>query len=278
MRIALTGDLHYGITRSNELKKFATNVKMAEADAFVIAGDVAEVLNGPNSFSSCLQIFRKAIDCPILVLAGNHDLYSRPEFVHNSADLWSNMLKSMTEDAGCHYLETSNFVVGNVAIVGSYLHYDYSARDKVGPCGVLPEEWYITNKRDIIVDGTYHIGLPPDKQFSEEIGQAFRHRLSAAQDDPQIETIVVVTHVPCMECLVTRRPYDFQWSSGTPFFGNLSSESFIRSCSKVRYVFSAHSHVEQSGEIQTENGTIFCHTASSDYHIPRIFSIDLEAK
>jgi hypothetical protein len=134
------------------------------------------------------------------------------------------------------------------------LHYDLSAKDKVGPVAMLPDEYFIANKANIINDGRFFVGLPADKDFAKMVGEGFRQRLVAAKDD---QAIMVVTHVPCIEQLITRRPNDTRWATSTPFFGNLSHEKLIKSCS-------GHSH--QKEEYVFEN-RIICRSIESDYAV-----------
>lgn len=269
MKIIVIGDLHLGITEKYMIEHVAKEAASVNPDVIVFAGDNAESISGTKKFEQLLKIYRRAYKGPLAVVLGNHDLYVNPKFTTDktSLDLWNHILKDKAEKiGGVIWLEDNNFIFENVALVGSYLHYDYSSKDKVGPCAGLADEYYRINKD--IADIKYHVGLPNDKEFAKQIGDKFRARLMSAQMDNNVSKIIIVTHVPCMECLVTRRPQDYEWSKSTAYFGNLSHEEYIKSCTKVVQVVSAHSHVQHFAEIESYNRTIKCCTLASDYHDP----------
>lgn len=259
MRIALTGDLHLPITDARTLQQFAAHLAEENPDVLGLLGDIGE---GAQYFSQCLKIFRDALPkTPILVVPGNHDLW-----VHNRGETTPELLHTILPAIAAQYdmvwLETDNSISGEIAFVGSYLHYDYSAKDRVGPASRLPDEWFAANKNSIIND-RYMEGQPDDKTFARELGNAFRGRLLRAHDDPQVKKIVILTHVPCIEEQITRRPQDYQWSVATPYFGNLSHCRFIGSLPKVSHIISAHSHRANHCD-SADRG---CDNAMSEYEL-----------
>lgn len=246
--------MHYSPNpgRVYALEEFARQAVSVDPDVVVLAGDIGETLVSTDCFGDCLSLFRENFDCPILVLPGNHDLWVYPKNNHNSRDLWEHTLQSITESLNCFWLEGSNWIHDRIAIVGSYLHYDYSAADKTGAAAGMPDDFWAKNKHKVINDGNYLHGLPDDKTFAKQIGDGFRKRLLEAQNDPQIDSIVIVTHVPCMECQMTRRPQIFDWTLGTPYFGNLSHQEEILACNKVHNVISGHSHQGNDNTVTRE--------------------------
>ena len=91
-------------------------------------------------------------------------------------------------ERGFYYLEHTNIVVGNTAIVGSYLHYDYSAKE---PSLNLSDEYYVERKQKITNDGFYLIGLPDDITFAQQIGVEFRKRLLSALGLPLLTCTIL---------------------------------------------------------------------------------------
>ena len=76
MRIVMTADLHYDITRSRHgAEALARQVCRMSADALVLLGDTA----GPDlePFSHCLELFADFGGRKFLV-PGNHCLWCRP--------------------------------------------------------------------------------------------------------------------------------------------------------------------------------------------------------
>ena len=242
MKLVVTADLHYPTTSKATLRAFAEQIYSQDPSVVALAGDLGEVYHSIDCFDSCLSLLREVLkETPILVLAGNHDLWVPLGVPWDSVNLFNELLPRVTLAHKCHWLETENYIDGKTAFVGSYLHYDYSAKDTVGPASLLPDEWYEQN-RDKILNDRFLKGLPSDREFAKKLGEGFRKRLQAAQDDHQIAIIIVLTHVPCLEEQITRLPQDFQWASATPYFGNLSHQDFIKGLDKVRYVVSGHSH------------------------------------
>ena len=172
----------------------------------------------------------------------------RADGVSDSRHLWEQLLPQICEEEGALYLEHKNYYINNLAIVGSYLHYDYSAHDKNL---MLTPEYYRQNKT--IADAHFHRGLGKDTTFSKEVGDAFRERLTEAESRTDIEDILIVTHDPCLDCQMTRKP-DRSWSILNAYFGNLSHEDFILSMSKVRTAVSGHTHSGRQAIITAKDG------------------------
>ncbi len=276
MKVAITADLHYGLTNIPEILSIAKRISEESPDVVVLAGDLAETVRDPIRFVDLLTIFRVELgETPILVLSGNHDLWCGPRSHYDSKDLWTRQLPDMTKASMCFWLEGDNWSQDGVAIVGSYLHYDYSAQDKVGPTSTLPHEYLAKNKGKVNMDGKRMRGLPDDITFARAIGEGFRQRLLDAQSDPSIESIVVATHVPCVEQLITRRPYNFSWSIATPYFGNLSHQDVIFGCDKVKWVIGAHSHQEISAAFDTPKGAVQLFNLGSDCNNPEYKTIEV---
>jgi len=269
VKAVIVGDIHLGITDKQTVQGVAADAAALNPDVIVFAGDNAESISGVRKFEQLLKIYRKIYNGPLAVVLGNHDLYVNPQFTKDktSLDLWGHILKDKANKiGGVVWLEDDNFVFNEVALVGSYLHYDYSSKDTVGPNAGLSDDYYRINKN--IADIKYHIGLPDDKEFARQIGVKFRERLTNAQNDDNVSKIIVVTHVPCMECLITRYPHDNEWSKSTAYFGNLSHEEYIKSCTKIVQIVSAHSHVQHFAEVFSFNRVIKCCTTASDYYNP----------
>ncbi len=266
MRIIYTSDLHYPITSLEDIVSCAKKINEAKPEAIILGGDLGECRIDPKCFADVLGIFSDECSSPLLVIPGNHDLWVNDETDYNSRDLFDLYLPSMVMDHNAKWLEFENYVIGDVAIVGSMLHYDYSAKDTVGICAGFSDEYYEHNKHKVNNDARFIVGIN-DKEFALFLGNKFQKRLLEAQDDDRINSIIVATHVPCLEQQIVRRPYDFQWSVGTPYFGNLSCEKMIKSCSKVKFVVSGHSHCDVKSE-----GVYVC---PSDYKAPKFVIMDV---
>lgn len=260
-KIIITADLHYPITKKEILRQHFAEIASHKPDAVIVAGDIGETRITTQWVTECLKMLRDVVDCPVGAFAGNHDLWSnqhkhasvRPRGTYTSAELWASLLQKSVEDAGCEYIENKVFMVGDIAIVGSYLHYDYSAIDTVGPCSQFTPEYFEENKYKVNNDGVYFIGVPDDRTFAKQIGVGFCKRLKESQKDKSVKSIIVATHVPCVEEQMTRNPHNFQWAFGTPFFGNLSYVKQMLKCDKLTHIVCGHSHVDHYKIIERGN-------------------------
>lgn len=260
MKIVITCDLHFGPTGKKTVTKMLQEIQNEQPDVVVLAGDIGE---GEKNIDRCLGLF-DPLACPVLVLAGNHDLWV--DEGESSLEMWNETLPELvTLQHKYLWLEEKNHYIRNIAIVGSYLHYDYSAADKVGVSAGLTDAYWQENKRHVNNDGWYMRGLPSDKEFAATIGKAFVTRLEEAQQREKITQIIVVTHVPCLERQITRRPHNHSWSLGTPYFGNITYESKILGCSKVTHVISGHSHQDERHDINGVQAIVI----PSDYGAPK---------
>ncbi len=105
MRILITADLHYRPSQREAYLNFSHWVKAQAPDCLIIAGDVGHPL---RLFRRALQLFAD-LDCPKLVLAGNHDVYKGE---HDSRTLWEIALPQATREEGFGWLEDEVVVLG----------------------------------------------------------------------------------------------------------------------------------------------------------------------
>lgn len=277
MKIAFTCDLHHHpqMTTSDDIFGLAEKMVSAEPDLVIIGGDIAECRTSILLFNQVLDIL-DVVGSGALVL-GNHDLWTS-QGKRTSLDLWQDTLPTITREMGWHYLEQENWTKDGVAVVGSYLHYDYSAADPEGAVAEYiktqfpdwtTDEYYERMKKRVVNDAKFFRGLPNDKKFAKQIGDDFRKRLLEAENDPAIHSIVIATHIPCMPSQITRKPNEWHWSCATAYFGNLSHVPIIRSCSKVKYVLSGHSHQGNNNQVLFDDGhMVEVINSDSDYGKP----------
>lgn len=290
MKIAFTADTHLvcdyeGMTTEPQLFALRDDIYAHNPDIIAHGGDIGEVRVDLKNFTRVLQILGEKKEG--VLVAGNHDLWSNPGAVCpvSSAMLWSEVIPKMCQDHGWHYLEEKNWIKDGVAIVGSYLHYDYSAKDLEGVAvnyirANFPDwsqdEYYERMKKRSVNDAKFFRGLPRDKEFAKLIGDAFRKRLLAAQEDSDVHSIVVITHVPCMPCQITRKPHEWHWSCATAYFGNLSHVETIMECSKIKFILSGHSHQGNRKLLELSNGQVIdIITLDSDYRKPSFEVIEV---
>ena len=108
-RLQIFSDLHVGIGRLKPIKI------AGDVDAVVVAGDVCEGVE--KTFRFLRTLVPEAI--PILVVAGNHELYRR--FVGTELAL----ARSLAPSFNIHFLENDVIIVGGVRFAGCIFWTDY---------------------------------------------------------------------------------------------------------------------------------------------------------
>jgi len=263
-KIVITSDLHLGITSAATLSMLVEVIAAEEPILTVLAGDIGEGL--PN-IVKCLELFAH-IPGEVAVLAGNHDLWTQVEY--SSQELWEKQLPEVVQAAGMLWLEGTSWQRDGIAVAGSLAWYDYSAVDPA--IANYPAEFYAQVKGKYNMDAL-RIDWPwSDQQFAAQLGDAFIERLQQLEDDPNIHSILVASHVPLFEEQMHRKSQDLDWSLGDAYFGNLSLGRRIAPMHKVQAVVSGHTHLGIISQVprpeHPEKSPLRVSVLGSDYHTP----------
>jgi 3',5'-cyclic AMP phosphodiesterase CpdA len=273
VRIAVTADLHYDpsgqLTPPYMVEALALEIQAEEPDAVIIAGDLA---HGLTSFSACLACFRD-FSVPVGVLAGNHDIWRDEKAGHSSAELWEKLLPEAVASAGAVWLEREALRIGDMAVVGSMVWYDYSAID---PAHAIPMAEIVEFKQLIHADAHWIDWERTDREFAAELNAALSERLAQTCGDRSIRAAVVATHTPILEEQLLRKPYDSFWGVSNAFFGNLTTGRAVLKEPKVRVVVSGHTHIGRKATARREGmPPIECYVVPSDYGSPAHVTIEI---
>ena len=232
MRILVAGDLHYQPTTRPAYVEFAAWVRDQAPDCFILAGDVGHPL----------RLFRRGLDlfaglaCHRLFIAGNHDLYCGE---HDSRTLWQRILPQAVQDAGFTWLEATTCQLGDVGICGTLGWYDYSARAPHLPFDATD---YRRLKPLFNHDADY-INWPwSDRAMARYLARGFASRLAALEQNPTVDRIVVVTHMPIFPVALPDYPESERYSVQRAFLGNFTLGETVRRAAKVSHVVSGHLH------------------------------------
>lgn len=266
--IAITADLHLAITPKQTIIQLAKDIALHSPKFVILGGDIAECRISTDLFKECISIIQDITKSTVGIVIGNHDLWTSSKKV-SSLQLWEQVLPKITQELGAIWLEGENIYTNGIAIVGSYLHYDYSAKENTGPTAGLSDDYFKTNKKRCINDARFFTELPEDIEFADSIGTKFIQRLHEAENKSDVSEIVIVTHVPCVDALVTRMPQNFDWAIMTPYFGNITYEKDILSLSKLTHIYCGHTHVYENVDITQGNRKIKAINIGSDYGNPR---------
>lgn len=283
MRILITSDLHYRPAQREAFLAFAGWVREQQPDCLIIAGDVGHPL---RLFRRGLQLFA-GLDCPKLLVAGNHDLYHAE---YDSRTLWEQALPQATRDEGFVWLEDEVVVLPlhgeqkpgffgetgllgrHLAIAGTLGWYDYSAR---APHLGYDDAAVRAVKRLINNDADYIDWPWSDVAMARYLAKGLAARLQRASSNPAVSQILVVTHVPIFEQGVPDHPESEFWSLMRAYAGNFTLGELVRRTPKVTHVVSGHIHFAGSWNVPGDYGPIDFRLVGSQKAAPRAVVLDL---
>jgi 3',5'-cyclic AMP phosphodiesterase CpdA len=243
MRIAVSSDLHLPRTPAEVIEGLVADLVAYAPDVAVLAGDLGE---SSQDFEPCLRLFQK-LACPVLVLAGNHDVFPGRA---GSRQLWTRVLPETVRRLAFHWLEGEPFVRDGVAVAGTVAWYDYSAADPAVPAS--PQD-FAREKRSFSPDD--RIDWPwTDPEFAGMVGRHFLAGLDRLEADAAVKQIVVVTHLPILDCQLLPWPDNPDWGFMRAYFGNLTLGREVLRRAKVTHVVSGHTHKGYAERLRLPGG------------------------
>ena len=124
--------------------------------------------------------------------------------------------------------------------------YDYSSHAQHLP---YAPQAYRQLKGMVNHDADY-INWPwSDQAMARFLGKRFTGRLADLETNPQVQQIVVVTHMPIFASAIPEYPESEFWSLLRAYMGNLTLGEVVRQSSKVTHVVSGHIH--RTGAVAT---------------------------
>ena len=272
-KIAITSDLHLGITKQHEIEPLVAAIAAERPDLTVIAGDIGE---GEANIRDCLALFQ-GMPGEVAVIGGNHDVWalSAPWKLGgpSSQEMWERALPGAVRDAGMRWLEGENWRAGGLAVAASIAWYDYSgAAEDIPP---QTEAYWLEFKRTQFPDGRYlnadvkYINWPwSDIAFATKCADALVERMAGLEADASVESVLLVTHVPVFREQLVIKPDIPKWGYGNAFFGNLTLGERVRGMSKLRAVVSGHTHIGVKATTAHGAGPLPVWVTISDFHKP----------
>lgn len=261
-----TSDWHYGITHLSDLERQIQTIATAKPNAVIIAGDHGTSLRRSRQV---LALARAAWECPIGLIAGNHDLWSDPAEGEPSRRLFEHDWPALARELNLVWLEQDVLRLGSTAITGSIGWYDYSRRPPAGH--PLLKNWDPVKlgavKGHYNNDGNYMRWNYTDPEFADLVGTALEQRLAELQRDSSIERVIVATHVPAFAEQLVSLPDDSPLAD--TYFGNITLGERLLRYPKVNHVVSAHTHRGVPWmQIKRGDRELSVTTIASDYHRP----------
>jgi predicted phosphohydrolase len=263
-RLLVTADLHFGLCPAGDActLRLAEHVHRSGADAFAIAGDVADA--DTESFRACLDLFAQFKGLKLLV-PGNHDLWTAGV---GSLKKYRQILPALATDCGFRMLDSAPVVADRTGFIGSIGWYDYSFRN---PALNISMENYSNNELPGVC--TWN-----DVQFidweltDEEFTDKCLRKLKAAYRsiEPRVHTVVVLLHhLPFRELLYG--PSSLAYEFCRAFMGSDRLGKILLDCPKVRYAFCGHTHAASA----CKAGRIEAVSVGSNYVSKRLVELDL---
>ncbi len=286
MRLVITSDLHYRPAHAEVHRRFAVRVADLQPDCFVIAGDVGAT---PAHFRAALRNFA-LLSCPRLVLPGNHDLYVLPHKADSgrtdgadsavqgripgpdSGALWLDLLPRIAADEGFGWLETRALVLGSTAICGSMAWYDYSS----APPHLGMEASQLRSFKALVNHDADYIRWPwSDRAVARTLARRLAAQMAPVTTAPEVERIVVVTHMPPFAQPIPVHAESEYWSLVSAYLGNYTLGEWLRIQPKVSHVVSGHLHRGSEWEVAGAHGPIHFSVVGSRVSEPAWVLLDL---
>ncbi|MBK6683536.1 MAG: metallophosphoesterase [Deltaproteobacteria bacterium] len=248
--IASVSDLHTDFAENrDDVVKLALAIHERRADLVIIAGDVS---HKNERIQRVLQAFAETVP-RVAYLPGNHDLWfdvpdakSQPQL-----DTWVRYrqeLRALSESAGAHYLPAAPLYLGSTAVVGSCGWYDYSLmpaslRASVDPSVLESKQYGGLQWSDarFIAFRDRAGALMSDEGVARVMEEELRAQLAEADQRPEVQQIVAVTHHQPFYEVVTRTG-TLPWEYFNAFMGSVGLGEVIRSSDKVRWAIYGHTH------------------------------------
>jgi hypothetical protein len=292
MRLLITADLHYRPSQRETYLQFSRWVEAQAPDCLVVAGDSGHPL---RLFQRALQLFAE-VGCPKLVLAGNHDVYKGEQ---DSRMLWEVNLPTTAREEGFGWLEEETIVLDpapgveaatatpplacgqernksarpkTIGVVGTMAWYDYSS---AAPHVSLSDSDYRVLKHLVNHDADYVNWPWSDRAMARFLGRRFAERLTGLVDNPTIDQIVVVTHVPIFPEAVPHYPQSEFYNLLRAYLGNFTLGEWVRQQPKVTHVVSGHIHHRGHWIIAGQHGPIDFRLVGSRRGAPAGVLLDL---
>ncbi len=267
MRILVTADLHYDVTRSrNAAIDVAKKICAKGGDVLVLVGDTGgkdiEILH------QGLRLFDGFSGRKFFV-PGNHSLWCNKG--ENSMDRYLRILPEAAAGCGFEFLDNLPVVIGRLGLAGSIGWYDYSFADE---SLAIPEDFYrikmapgaarylgrdklIKAHQETLTDRHLGIGARWMDGIHVRLGMSDHEfcRMLSRKLDRQLEglsqvadrIISFIHHLPFIQLVPENRPDRFAFAAAYLGAGMLGD--VLLKHEKVTHVYCGHSHWQGEHEI-----------------------------
>lgn len=241
MRLAVTSDIHIDKNGDAALDAIAERVRSLQPDVLLVAGDIA---TAPTIWLKTVLTL-KEVAPELLLVAGNHDVWSTPDAAAKGLDSFARLnklLPALAAEAGARLLDAGPVELGGVGFVGSLGWYDLSTRERLLD---VPEEAYHAGRWGGLQWMDHHYALWFDegrKLDCKEVAARLRGRLAEHLASLSSRRIVAATHMLAFAEQIHRKPHP-GWSFVNAFMGSYALGDLLRSDPRVAFHVAGHTHL-----------------------------------
>lgn len=242
MRIAFTSDIHIDLNPPETLDALANHIYSQRPDVVIIAGDIA---TGATTWLRTLLALKPTAP-HVIVLAGNHDVWTTPEAQKKGIDAWTwldKLLPALCTEAGVHFLDNAPITLGNIGFAGTLGWYDLSLREHTLD---VPMEAYRKGEWGGMKWMDHLYAYWPDEEGAplpcEVVSERLRARFAAQLQALTSRRVVVATHMLAFPGQVFSKQHP-GWRFVNAFMGSLKLGELIRADPRVVLSIAGHTHL-----------------------------------
>lgn len=225
--------------------------KQADSRVLVIAGDIA------NNMMTSKEVIAAAAEEYefVVVVEGNHDHYDNDLTVDQGQDFLETLL---VQYPNVHYLKhNKTLLVDGVMFVGAVGWYDFKAYESIGINDFIAKNTWAQYSND-----SRYPNFGGHKVESLAVEQAINLacQVSAATKNPDVNSIVVTTHMSPRADLMEWKPNDRIWNALTPSYVNTALQQVLDADdnNKIRVWIYGHTHQRQMTDL---DGILYANNA-----------------
>ena len=255
MRLAFTSDIHTDSNGPEMIQALADRARALAPDVLLISGDIA---TDPRIWLQTVLALRAAAP-ELLLVAGNHDVWTTPELAAQGLDSWARLdrlLPALAAEAGARLLDAGPVVIGGVGFVGSLGWYDLSTRD---PLLDATDDDY---ERGVFgglrwMDGARAVWLDAEKRRMRhpEVAARLLARLDQHMLACPADRLVVATHTLAFEGQIHRKDHP-GWRFVNAFMGSLPMGERILRDPRVALHIAGHTHLRSDIQLPRPGGPL----------------------